>query len=186
VTKLGESEHGCLRADMHCVDAHGQSAPSCAKTRLRAEKHGGPTHHRGPPRQCSTRSTAGRAPSHRTPAFRRPATPPRFTVHVAEQRAATAPRARRLVPRLRGSAPGLAPCAPARVIAECLEPLLSAGRSTVRRRLTRAGRRVLRPGGRVRVFVTSQARDLVGQQVTIPASALNGPQRRGTRMGGRP
>jgi hypothetical protein len=69
------------------------------------------------------------------------------------------------------SPPGRSCWAPGRgrVIAAELEPLFTAGMRTVRLRLARAGRRVRRRGGRVRVTVTAQARDLVAQQGTVRA-----------------
>jgi len=106
------------------------------------------------------------------PSFGGAATPPRLRVRVAEQRAITAARLRRIALRVGASAPGLALIrarARGRVVAEGLEPLFTTGTSTVRLPVTRAGGRVLRRGGRVRVTVTAQARDLVAQRATVRA-----------------
>jgi hypothetical protein len=118
---------------------------------------------------------------------RRASTPPRLRVRVAEQRAVTAARLRRIVLRVRASAPGLALIrarARGRLIAEGLEPLFTAGTSSVRLAVTRIGWRLLRRRGPVAIAVTARARDLVAHQATVRASALNGARHRGTRMTG--
>jgi hypothetical protein len=61
---------------------------------------------------------------------------PRLRVRAAEQRAATAARLRRVVLRVGAPPPGLA-LIRARIVAEGLEPLLTAGTSSVRLRVAR-------------------------------------------------
>jgi uncharacterized delta-60 repeat protein len=98
-------------------------------------------------------------------AFGGPQTPARFGLAVPAQRASSAAELRRILVRVTASGPGLALLrvrdGRRRVLAQSLEPIYAAGRTTVRVGLTRTGRDVLRRGRSVRVTVGHAFRDVL-------------------------
>lgn len=98
-------------------------------------------------------------------AFGGPQVPARFAVAVPAQRARSAAGLRRILVRVTASGPGLALLrvrdGRRRVLAQALEPIHAAGRTTVRIGLTKAGRSVLRRGRPVRIRVGHAFRDVL-------------------------
>jgi hypothetical protein len=126
------------------------------------------------------RSTGRFAVAATTPAltvdrgFGGPATRPDLDVRVVRQRATTSARLKRILLEANASGPGLVLIrmrARGRVIAQGLEPLFAAGRSTIRLPTTDIGERLLRRRARLRVSITAQARDLLALQTTTHARA---------------
>jgi uncharacterized delta-60 repeat protein len=103
----------------------------------------------------------------------------RASVRLVRQRARGASALRGVAVRLTASAPGLALVRVrdqrGRVLAEGVQPVFRAGTATVRVQIARAGTRVLRRGGRVRVRVTATFRDVAAG--TARARAVRGTLR---------
>jgi hypothetical protein len=110
------------------------------------------------------------------PSFGGPAVPARIAIRVPAQRAADAPRTDRLlvgvVVKATTSGPGLARLrvrAGHRTIARSTAPVFASGRQRLRALLTFTGRRYLPHAHRVRVRITANFRDLVGDRATARA-----------------
>ena len=106
--------------------------------------------------------------------FGGPATRPRLDIRVVRQRAVTSARLGRIVLRASASGPGLVLIrvrARGRVIAQGLEPLFAAGRTTIRLPTTGIGDRLLRRHAPLRVSLSARSRDLFAQQTTVRTRA---------------
>jgi hypothetical protein len=97
----------------------------------------------------------------------------RLSVGIPRQRSASVRVLKRVLIRIRSSAPGLAIVkvrARGRVIAQMTVPLYTAGTSSMRVRLTKTGERMLRRGTGVPVAVNVRARDFLAVDATARAS----------------